>query len=109
MVKKLLCTFLALIFIYAEAGEQWAPSIEFINHPVSTTNPQAQKYFNEGLTQVFAFNHDLAFLKFEQAAKEDPHLAMAYWGMALALGQNINQEITPENEKKTYEYSRKAL
>jgi hypothetical protein len=34
---------------------------------------------------------------------------MAYWGMALALGQNINQEITPENEKLTYEYSRKAL
>lgn len=108
MVKKLLCTFLFFIFIHAGALD-WAPSIEFINHPVSTSNPQAQKYFNEGLTQVFAFNHDLAFFKFEQAAKEDPNLAMAYWGMALALGQNINQEITPENEKKTYEYSRKAL
>lgn len=92
----------------SDTCEQWAPSIEFISHPVSTKNPEAQKYFNEGLTQVFAFNHDLAFTKFEKAAQEDPDLAMAYWGMALALGQNINQEITPENEKLTFTYSRKA-
>lgn len=103
MKSKLLQISLGLLFIFN--GE----AIAWINHPVSTSNPKAQQYFNEGLTQVFAFNHDLAFLKFEKAAEEDPHLAMAYWGMALALGQNINQEITPENEKAAYEYSRKAL
>lgn len=92
-----------------QAPEQWAPSITSINHPVSTSNPRAQQYFNDGLTQIFAFNHDLAFLMFEKAAQEDENLAMAYWGMALALGQNINQEITPDNEKATYTYSRKAL
>lgn len=85
-----------------------APIYE-IDHPVSTMNPAAQRNFNNGLTYIFAFNHDLAFSDFEKASKEDPNLAMAYWGMALALGQNINQEITPQNEKKAYEYSRKAL
>lgn len=99
----LLCAF------HAGAIEPIAPSIAFISHPVSTSSQQAQQYFNEGLTQIFAFNHDLAFFKFEQAAQADPNLAMAYWGMALALGQNINQDITPENEKAAYTYSRKAL
>lgn len=92
-----------------EGFEAWTPSIQRIDHPVSTTNLKAQEYFNEGLTQIFAFNHDLAFFQFEKASQEDPNLAMAYWGMALALGQNINSDITPENEKKAFHYSRKAL
>lgn len=100
---------LSLILHAKVVGEQLAPSISLIDHPVSTSNPTAQINFNEGLTQIFAFNHDLAFLKFEKAAQEDPDLAMAYWGMALALGQNINQDITPENEKLAYIYSQKAL
>lgn len=111
MKAWLLYTCIACLLIFHAEGfeKQWAPSIEFISHPVSTSNPEAQKYFNEGLTQVFAFNHDLAFFKFEKAAVEDPTLAMSYWGMALSLGQNINSDITPENEKKAFEYSRKAL
>jgi hypothetical protein len=80
-----------------------------IDHPVSTKNPEAQRSFNEGLTNIFAFNHDLAFHEFEKASQLDPNLAMAYWGMALALGQNINTDVTPENEIKAFGYSRKAL
>lgn len=94
---------------HAGADEHWTPLIEFVHYPASTTNPRAQQDFNEGLTEIFAFNHDLAFLKYQEAAKVDPNLAMAYWGMALALGQNINQDVTPENEKEAYNYSRKAL
>lgn len=84
-------------------------SLELIYHPVSTNKPEAQKSFDLGLTYVFAYNHDLAFKEFEKASRIDPNLAMAYWGMALALGQNINIDVTPENEKKAYEYSQKAL
>jgi tetratricopeptide (TPR) repeat protein len=80
-----------------------------IYHPVSTDNPTAQKSFNKGLTFIFAFNHDLAFKEFEKASQFDPNLAMAYWGMALALGQNINTDVTPEHEKRAYDYSQKAL
>lgn len=111
MKKWLINTLIALSFILnAEAANvQFAPPISLIDHPVSTSNPKAQQYFNQGLTQIFAFNHDLAFLEFEKSAQEDPNLAMAYWGMALALGQNINQDITPENEKAAFTYSRKAL
>lgn len=111
MGNWLLHTFVAFSLISGLGANDEAivPSIAFVSHPVSTSNQKAQQYFNEGLTQIFAFNHDLAFFKFEKAAQEDPNLAMAYWGMALALGQNINQDITPEDEKAAYAYSQKAL
>ena len=89
--------------------QQQLPSMSEIYHPVSTTNPAAQQSFNKGLTYIFAFNHDIAYREFANAARLDPKLAMAYWGMALALGQNINQDVTPDNEIKCYEYSQKAL
>ena len=61
-----------------------------INHPVSTNNPDAQKYFNQGLAYIYAFNHAEAIRSFKQATELDPPLAMGYWGMALALGSNYN-------------------
>jgi hypothetical protein len=83
--------------------------MNLIYHPVSTSNAEAQHHFDEGLTNIYAFNHDLAFIEFQNAAALDPNLAMAYWGMALALGQNINTDVTPENEKKAYELIQKAF
>ena len=61
-----------------------------INHPVTTNNPEAQKFFNQGLAYVYAFNHAEAVRSFKQAAQLDPNLAMAYWGIALSLGSNYN-------------------
>ena len=61
-----------------------------IDHPVSTSNPEAQKFFNQGLSYVYAFNHEEAIRSFKQAAQLDPQLAMAYWGVALSLGSNYN-------------------
>lgn len=85
------------------------PPMNVIYHPVTTTNGEAQESFDKGLINIFAYNHDLAFHEFENAAKLDPNLAMAYWGMALALGQNINEDIKPENEIRCYQYIQKAL
>lgn len=61
-----------------------------INHPVTTNNPEAQKFFNQGLAYIYAFNHEEAIRSFKQAAQLDPQLAMAYWGVALAMGSNYN-------------------
>src|SRR5829696_857993 len=61
-----------------------------INHPVSTNNPEAQKYFNQGLAYIYGFNHEEAINSFKQAAKLDPQLAMAYWGVAISMGSNYN-------------------
>jgi len=79
------------------------------NHPVSTKNSEAQRFFNQGLTFIFAFNHDESVRSFKRAAELDPNLAMAYWGIALALGPNINLDVDPEREKAAYKAVQKAL
>jgi tetratricopeptide (TPR) repeat protein len=61
-----------------------------LHHPVSTTNAQAQQFFDQGLRQIYAFNHDEAARSFQRAAELDPKLAMAYWGVAEAIGPNYN-------------------
>src|ERR1051325_7809558 len=61
-----------------------------IDHPVSTKSAEAQKYFDQGLAYLYAFNHQEGINSFKQALKLDPNLAMAYWGIALALGSNYN-------------------
>ncbi|MFN6464083.1 MAG: tetratricopeptide repeat protein [Nostoc sp. DedVER02] len=80
-----------------------------IHHAVSTANPQAQKFFDQGLNLIYAFNHDEAVRSFQHAAKLDPHLAIAYWGIALALGPNINLEIDPNRELAAYQAVQQAL
>jgi tetratricopeptide (TPR) repeat protein len=60
------------------------------HHPVSTENAQAQVFFDQGLRLIYAFNHDEAARSFQRAADLDPRLAMAYWGIAEAVGPNYN-------------------
>jgi tetratricopeptide (TPR) repeat protein len=60
------------------------------HHPVSTKNAQAQAFFDQGLRLIYAFNHDEAARSFQRAAELDPKLAMAYWGVAEAVGPNYN-------------------
>ncbi len=79
------------------------------HHPVSTGNAEAQRFFNQGLSLVFAFNHEEAVRSFERAAALDPNLAMAHWGVALALGTNINMAVNAEREKLAYDAVQKAL
>src|SRR4051812_28908793 len=55
------------------------------HHEVSTTKMEAQRFFDQGLTLVYAFNHEAAVRSFKRAAELDPQMAMAYWGIALAL------------------------
>jgi hypothetical protein len=62
---------------------------------VATSKPDAQKYFDQGLMFMFAFNHDEAIRAFRRAAEIDPDCAMAYWGMALASGVNYNNPSFP--------------
>ena len=64
--------------------------------PITTTSPDAQRYFDQGMRLSYAFNHAEAIRAFRQAAAIDPQCAMCYWGVAYALGPNINAPITPE-------------
>lgn len=59
-------------------------------HPISTTNAAAQRFFDQGVNLLFGFNHAEAIRSFREAARLDPHCAMCWWGVAIALGPNIN-------------------
>jgi tetratricopeptide (TPR) repeat protein len=80
-----------------------------IDHPVSTKNAEAQKYFNQGLAYLYAFNHAEGVASFKHAAELDPNLAMAYWGMSLGLGANYNDPSNPERFAQAYTYLQKAI
>jgi tetratricopeptide (TPR) repeat protein len=60
------------------------------NHPIRISTPEGQKYFNQGLNYIWAFNHDEARRSFQKAAELDPSAAMPLWGVALAVGPNYN-------------------
>ena len=80
-----------------------------LHHPVSTKSFDAQRYFDQGLRLSFAFNHDEAYRAFEQAAKLDSNLAMAYWGMALVSGPNINLPMDEDHAKLAWQHVREAM
>ncbi|HVI09835.1 MAG TPA: hypothetical protein VND65_16230 [Candidatus Binatia bacterium] len=80
------------------------------HHTISTGSPEAQRFFDQGLTLVFGFNHEEAERSFRRVAELDPESAMAFWGIALALGPCINNsDLDPPHEKAAYEAEQKAL
>jgi len=80
-----------------------------LHHPVSTRNDEAQKFFDQGLRFIYAFNHDEAARSFGQAAKLDPKLAIAYWGVAEAIGPNYNDPADDDRFEKAHDAIQKAV
>ncbi len=64
--------------------------------PISTTSEQAQKYFDQGFTLMYGFNHAEAIRSFKEAARLDPTCGICWWGVALSYGPNINQPMPSE-------------
>ncbi len=64
--------------------------------PITTDSPLAQRYFDQGMAFLHAFNHDEAIRSFQEAARLDPESAMAHWAIALACGPHINNPVVPQ-------------
>jgi hypothetical protein len=88
MVRSIafLLTFVALAFpARADEGhhhddlrEQQFGSVHF---PTSC-NPKVQKNFERGVALLHSFAFETAEATFRQVAQDDPHCAMAHWGIA---------------------------
>src|SRR5262245_14402359 len=88
--------------IFLSAAAPLAPELEGLGNlsmPVSTANPRAQRFFDQGLRLLYAFNHQEALRAFREAARLDAGLGMAYWGQAMAVSPNLNAPLTPENRR----------
>ncbi|MCI0517497.1 MAG: hypothetical protein L0Y45_06675 [Woeseiaceae bacterium] len=99
----------------ARAGAPLFDGMGNHHHPITTSDPAAQRYFDQGLVIDFAFNHAESARSFRAAQKLDPSCAMCYWGEALALGPNINvtsngKAVMSDDERRTaYAAIQKAL
>ena len=58
---------------------------------VTTTSDEAQTWFDRGLRWTYGYNHEEAAECFRKAIAADPGCAMAYWGLAYAIGPNYNK------------------
>ena len=54
-----------------------------INFPITTSNPKAQEFFNQGVAQMHSFWAFEAERSFLQAAALDPAAPMPQWGIAM--------------------------
>ena len=93
----------------AEAAVPLYDGLGKLHRKVTTTSPEAQRYFDQGLAFLYAFNHDEALRAFRRAAELDPRCAMAHWGVAYANGPHINNPVVPpERAKAAWEALGKA-
>lgn len=79
------------------------------HHSISTQSSQAQRYFDQGLTLAYGFNHAEAARSFKEAARLDPNCAMCYWGLAYVLGPNINAPMEADTVPPAWEAVQKAI
>jgi len=86
------------------------PGLGHPNHPISTKNAEAQKYFDQSLQLVFGFNRAEAVRSFRRASQIDPQAAMPYWGEALAYGRHMNMDQDMDvSPSEAYEAIQQAL
>ena len=79
-----------------------------LTYKITTANPLAQRYFDQGLRLAYAFNHAEAQRAFRKAQKLDPRCGMCFWGEALVLGPNINEPMTEAAVQPAFAAVRKA-
>lgn len=92
----------------ADANPLLADNLGTLTFPVTTSNRQAQQFFNQGLRLAFAFNHGEAVRAFRKARTLDPDCAMCYWGEALVLGPNINAGMDEASIAPAFEAAARA-
>ncbi len=121
-IARITTIFTLLFFLSAAAGgdDQMHPmatskpatmmtGLGDLHHPVSTKSVAAQGFFDQGLRLIYAFNHDEAARSFQRAAQLDPKLAMAYWGIAEAVGPNYNDPASEDRFKQAHQAIQKAV
>jgi tetratricopeptide (TPR) repeat protein len=84
------------------------PGLGDYHHAIATQSAAAQRFFDQGLTLVYAFNHEEGLRSFLHAAQLDPAAPMPVWGVALAVGPNYNLDINPDREKVAYKAIQEA-
>jgi tetratricopeptide (TPR) repeat protein len=104
--------FVSMGVVSAGSAEKVAPLFDGLgkhHYPITTKSKQVQRYFDQGLTLCYAFNHTEAIRSFRGALKHDPECAMAYWGIAYASGPHVNRPMDKDDNIRAWEALQKAI
>jgi len=92
-MKRILIAILAVVPAWAaETPVILYPGMGAWHHAIGTRNAEAQKFFDQGLSLLYGFNRYEALRSFHKVAELDSQAAMAYWGIAMALGPHVNMD-----------------
>jgi tetratricopeptide (TPR) repeat protein len=92
-----------------EAATGLHPGLGDFHFAITTSVPEAQVYFDQGMALLYGFNHDEAARYFRRAAQLDPKAPMPWWGLALSIGPNYNDTfVDGHRARATYEAVQKA-
>ncbi|MBE2292321.1 MAG: hypothetical protein IAF01_07315, partial [Xanthomonadaceae bacterium] len=74
----------------------------------TSTDPEVQRWFDQGLALTWGFNHDAAERSFLKAAELDPECAMCWWGASLVLGPHVNATMDPADHADAWNRLQRA-
>ena len=94
---------------YTQPIELFATGLGSFTRPISSTNTDAQAFFNQGFRLMYAFGKADAVRSFREAWKRDPNCAICYWGEAWAWGSYLNGPMTKDEAPHAYAAMQKAV
>lgn len=93
----------------APVGATLLEGLGSYSRPIGSTNPDVQKWFDQGLMLTYGFNHQAAERSFLKAVSLDPDCAMCWWGAALVLGPHVNAGMDPGKVDAAWERLQNAM
>jgi tetratricopeptide (TPR) repeat protein len=131
MGKRLTCVVVAVAVVGSLAGvagaqqqrpaqpsvfERYSAPIEIFKtglgtftRPMSSSNKEAQAFFDQGFQMMYSFAKPEAVRSFREAWKRDPNCAICYWGEAWAWGSYLNAPMTAQEAPHAYAAAQKAI
>jgi len=94
---------------FDEPMELFSSAMGKFHFEISSTNEEAQKYFNQGWQLMYAFAKDDAARSFQASHLADPDCAICYWGEAWSWGSYLNGAMTTGQSPRAYAAMQEAL
>jgi tetratricopeptide (TPR) repeat protein len=94
---------------YTEPIQVFTNGLGTFTKPMSSSNKEAQSFFDQGFQMMYAFAKPEAVRSFREAWRRDPECAICYWGEAWAWGSYLNAPMSPEEAPHAYAAAQKAL
>jgi tetratricopeptide (TPR) repeat protein len=94
---------------YTKPIELFKTGLGTFTRPISSSNKEAQAFFDQGFQMMYAFAKAEAVRSFRESWKRDANCAVCYWGEAWAWGSYLNAPMTAEEAPHAYAAIQKAL